>query len=115
MAASRKSIDSAAAPEDAGVVSVVVQRFNNSGIVSSVHYATTNGTAVAGVNYSNTFGTLLFGLGEVFKSISIPLIHNTNATGDLIFGVNLSSPVNAQLIAPSNTVVIIQDAEAGGS
>src|ERR1019366_320120 len=102
-------------PEDASPASIVVQRFNNTNIVSSVHYATTNGTALAGVNYVGAAGTLTFGVGEALKSISIQLIRNTNATGDLTFNVGLSSPVNAQLIAPSNTVVIIQDAEAGVS
>jgi len=101
-------------PETAGPASIVVQRFNNTNIVSTVYYATTNGTAMAGVNYSNTFGTLTFGLGESLKSIAIPLIVQSNVT-DLAFSVNLSSPVNAQLIAPSNTVVILQAAAAGVS
>jgi hypothetical protein len=100
-------------PEDASPANVVVQRLNNTNIVSSVHYATVDGTAVAGINYSNTFGTLTFAVGEVFKSVAVPLIHDTNVTGDLTFSVNLSSPVNAQLFAPTNSVVIIQDAEAG--
>ncbi len=101
------------APEDAGFVNVIVQRLYNFTPISSVNYATVNGTAVAGINYSNTFGTLNFTNGEVFKSISVPLVHDTNANGDLTFTLQLTSPVNAQIVAPSNTVVVIQDAEAG--
>ena len=99
-------------PENASPATVIVQRLNNINTVSSVHFATADGTAVAGINYSNTSGTLNFGLGETFKSISIPLINQTNVT-DLAFNVGLSSPVNAQLIAPSNTVVIVQASAAG--
>ena len=103
-----------AVPENSGTASIVVWRQNNTTNISTVHYATVDGTAVAGVNYSNTFGTLTFGVGEMFKSISIPLITKSNVT-DLAFGVSLFAPVNAQLIAPSNTVVILQGAAAGVS
>jgi len=105
------------APETSGFIGVTVLRVNNTNGVASIHYATVNGTgsnaALAGINYSNTSGTLFFNNGESLKSISIPLIHNTNVTGDLNFTVSLSAPTNAQVIAPSNTVVVVQDAEAG--
>ena len=110
------------APEDSGSVSIVVQRLNNTNIISTVQYATADGNAVAGysnavagINYSNTSGTLTFGVNEALKSITIPLIHDTNVTGDLAFNVRLFNVANAQLITPSNTVVVIQDAEAGVS
>ncbi len=101
------------APEDAGLVNVLVQRFNNTNITSSVHFATVDGTAVAGVNYSNTVGTLSFAPGEIVKSLTVPLMHNTNVTGDLMFNVALSSAVNAQVITPASTTIVEQDAEAG--
>jgi uncharacterized delta-60 repeat protein len=100
--------------ENAGSVSIVVERFNNTNIVSTVNYATANGTALAGVNYSNTFGTLTFGVDEAFKSVTIPLINQSN-TMDLFFDLSLSSPVNAQLVAPSNTVIDLQGSAAGVS
>ena len=98
--------------EAAGTASVVIERFNNLNIVSSVNFATVDGTAVAGINYSNTAGLLTFGPGEIFKSIGIPLINRSNIT-DVAFGVSLSNPSNARLIAPSNTVVIIQPSGVG--
>ena len=101
------------APEDSGVINIQVTRINNTNVVSSVHYATVNGTATAGINYSNTAGILTFGAGEVVKSLSVPLIHNTNATGDLTFNIGLSGAVNAQLLAPTTTTIVEQDAEAG--
>lgn len=101
------------APEDSGSANIAVQRLNNTSGVSSVNYATASGTAQAGVNYTTTSGTLTFTNGESLKVISVPLIDVTNVTGDLQFTISLSGPVGAQLTAPSNSVVIIQDADAG--
>lgn len=101
------------APENSGFVSVLVERLYNTNTVASVHYATVDGTALANVNYTPASGTLNFTNGETLKSLTIPLLNDTNVTGDLIFGVSLSSPVGAQLLSPSNTVVVVQDADAG--
>jgi uncharacterized delta-60 repeat protein len=102
------------AAENFSPANIVVERFNNTNIVSTVNYATTNGSAAAGVNYAKTVGTLTFGVGQMFGSIAVPLINQSNVT-DLAFGMTLSSPTNAQLIAPSNTVVILQGSAAGVS
>lgn len=101
------------APEDSGFANVVVLRLYNTNGTASVHYTTVDGTAFANVNYTPISGTLIFTNGETLKSLSIPVINNSLATGDLMFDVKLSSPVSAQLVAPSNTVVVIQDADAG--
>jgi hypothetical protein len=98
--------------EDQGAASIVVERWNNTSAPASVSYATTSGTAVAGINFSNTTGTLHFGVGEMFQSISIPL-YNRAETTNLLFGVSLSGPSGAQLITPSNTVVILEGSAAG--
>ena len=103
-------------PENAGPATVVVQRLNNTNLVSSVHIATADGTgtnaAHAGINYVATSSNLVFGVGEVLQSVSIPLINQSNVT-DLAFSVGLSNPGGAQLLAPSNTVVIVQASAAG--
>jgi uncharacterized delta-60 repeat protein len=100
--------------ENSGSVVVNVQRLYNTNSTITVNYGTVNGTAVAGVNYSATSGLLQFTNGETLKSITIPLLYNTNVTGDLKFTVQLSNPTGgAQLLAPSSTVVIEQDADAG--
>jgi uncharacterized delta-60 repeat protein len=100
--------------ETAGSVLLNVLRLNGTNSVTTVNYATTNGTAQAGVNYSNASGTLTFTNGESVKAIFISVMDNTNVTGDLNFKVNLSSPSSGtQIYSPSNTVVVIQDADAG--
>ncbi|MGA2246808.1 MAG: Calx-beta domain-containing protein, partial [Verrucomicrobiota bacterium] len=105
-------------PENAGVVNVVVERYNNTNVVSTVQYATTNGVgigaAIAGVNFSNTVGTLTFLPGASLASISIPLINQSNVMS-LTFGVNLFHPVNGFVVAPSNTVIVLEGSEAGVS
>jgi hypothetical protein len=100
-------------PENNGAVFVTVQRLYNTNISASVYFTTVDGTALSNLNYSASSGTLNFTNGETLKSLTIPLIYNTNVTGDLNFGVKLSNPVNGQLLSPSNTVVVMQDAEAG--
>jgi hypothetical protein len=80
----------------------------------SVNYSTANGTATNGVNYTAVSGTLTFAVGETLQSILVPLIDNTNMISDLTFTVSLFNPTNGtQLAAPSNTVVVVQAAQAG--
>jgi len=100
-------------PENSGVVSLAVQRLYNTNSTVTVQYITVNGTARASTNYTYTSGTLTFTNGEVLKSVSVPLIDYTNITGNLYFSVSLTNPVGAQLLSPSNSVVVLQDAETG--
>jgi hypothetical protein len=94
--------------------SVQVQCIGNLAGTVQVNYATTNGTAIAGVNYTAVSNTLTFTSGETLQAILVPLIADTNATGDLTFIINLSNPsLGTRLAAPSNTVVFVQDAQAG--
>lgn len=103
-------------PENAGVLNVLVARYDNTNISASVQYATTNGAGVnaafAGTNFVQTAGTLDFAPGVSLASITIPLINQSN-TMDRVFGVNLFNPVNGFVVIPSNTVVVLQGAAAG--
>ncbi|HZF01516.1 MAG TPA: Calx-beta domain-containing protein [Methylomirabilota bacterium] len=92
---------------------IFVQRIGSTTNVFQVNYTTTNGTALAGINYNATTGTLAFVSGEIQKTISVPLINNQLVT-NLTFGMKLSNPtVGAQLVAPSNAVVVLQAGAAG--
>ncbi len=100
--------------ETSGTVPVFVQRVGSTGASVSVNYATTIGTAQSGVNYTPVSGTLQFGVGESLKAISLPLIYDPAVTGDLNVNMQLSSPSAGTVLAsPSNSVVVIQDADAG--
>ena len=101
------------AVESAGFIQVNVQRVGNTNGVVTVNYATTNGTAIAGTNYQATSGLLTFFAGESAKSISVPLINNTNSVGNLFFTIGLANPSSGvKLLPQSMTTVIVQDAFA---
>ncbi len=102
------------APENSGFVTVTVMRNNMIG-TSSVTYGTMDGTAVAGTNYVSVGGVLTFADGQFSTNIIVPLIYDPMVTGDLKFTLGLFNPVGGQLIAPSVTTVIVQDADAGVS
>ena len=89
-----------------------VVRYNNTQGTATVTYATTNGTALAGVDYTASSGTLTFNDGVSQAAILVPLLRNTNATGDLQFTVGLANPSSAvQIGTPGVTTVILQDAD----
>ena len=100
--------------EKAGFVALNVQRQYSLNATNTVQYFTTDGTALAGVNYSSVSNTLTFYPGQSSKMIVVPVLDDTNVTGDVTFTVGLSSPSgSAQLMAPSVETVVVQDADAG--
>ncbi len=102
--------------ETNSVEPVFVQRIGNANSTFEVNYATADGTAVNGVNYSSVSGTLNFAVGETLKTVSVPLTYDPQVTGNLNFTMALSNPTaGAQLVAPSNTVIVLQDGDAGFS
>ena len=57
---------------------------------------------------------MTFNDGESIKAIDIPLLYDPRVTGDLTFMVRLLNPGSGAAIGlQSNTVVVIQDADAG--
>jgi hypothetical protein len=77
----------------------------------TVLYNTVNGTATAGTAVTNDYtaqtGTLTFAVGEITKTINIPILTdiNTSATTET-FTFNLNTPVNAT-ISQANTVITL--------
>lgn len=101
--------------ETAGSAVVFVQRVGATNSAFTVSYNTTPITAVPGTNYITTSGTLSFATNEILKSVSIPVLYDPQVTGDLLFGINLTTNAEsgAQLAYPSNALVVIHDADAG--
>ncbi|MCB9419753.1 MAG: hypothetical protein H6667_08110 [Ardenticatenaceae bacterium] len=71
----------------------------------TVDYATANNSATAGSDYTAVANTLTFSPGQTSKTISVPVIGDTNDEVDETFFVNLSNPTNAE----------IQDSQAIGT
>ncbi|MEI6197959.1 MAG: Calx-beta domain-containing protein, partial [Verrucomicrobiota bacterium] len=100
--------------ENTGVATVFVDRIGSTNGSFSVDYATTDGSAFNGTNYTAVGGTMTFNDGESIKGIDIPLIYDPLVTGDLNFTVSLLNPGSGAVIGLlSNTVVVVQDADAG--
>ena len=95
-------------------VPIFVQRIGGTNGSAQVNYSTTAGTALPGVNYNTISGTLTFVAGESLKAISLPLLYYPRVTGNLALTMHLTSPsTGASLASPSNSVVVVQDADAG--
>lgn len=75
----------------------------------TVNYATANGTATAGEDYTNTSGTLTFAAGTTSKTISVPIIGDTNVENNETFTVTLSNPSYATITTATATGTIIND------
>ena len=68
-----------------------------SGSTTSVNFSTADGTALAGLNYTAESGTLTFTPGQTTQTITVPVLDDTQALGNLTFTVNLTGPINATL------------------
>ncbi|MGO9269700.1 MAG: Calx-beta domain-containing protein [Terriglobia bacterium] len=77
-------------------------------------YFTRDGTALAGVKYVATNGTLVFANGETSKTIIVPIINDTNVTGNEVFSVVLTNATGgATFTGPTTVPVTIIDENVG--
>lgn len=63
----------------------------------SMRYQTADGTAKAGKNYVAAAGTLSFAPGETKKTIAITVLPDSAMVSDLVFSLQLSSPIEGVL------------------
>ena len=90
------SVSDASAAEGDSVVFTVSLSATSSQQVT-VDYATSDGTATAGEDYTATSGTLTFQAGETSKTISVPIIDDTEDDGGETFTLTLSNASGADL------------------
>ena len=99
-------IADATAAEASGALEFVVTASGAAAREMRVAYATRDGTATAGEDYTETQGTLVFAVGEVTKTIGVPVaMDSQDDEGFETLTVVLSGAVNATLA----------DAEATGT
>ncbi|MET0065253.1 MAG: Calx-beta domain-containing protein [Candidatus Thiodiazotropha sp.] len=104
--------------EDAGSLSITVQRNDGDMGAGSIDYATADSTAVAGSDYTSTSGTLSFADGQISASFSVPISNDSVSEGLESFVVTLSNPLSVSLGGVDYTEVQILDDEpvlSGGS
>ncbi len=107
------SDDSYTVLENAGALSITVNRLNGSSGVVSVHFATQDDTALAGVDYVAADETLTFIEGETSKQISLTIKDNDIINSDKTFRVELSDPTGGALLSiPNSADVTILDEES---
>ena len=100
-------IADATAAEASGALEFVVTASGAAAREMRVAYATRDGTATAGQDYTETQGTLVFAVGEVTKTIRVPVaMDSLDDEGFETLTVVLSGAVNATLADPEATGTI---------
>ncbi len=100
--------------ENAGSVTLVVQRLNDATTAVRVDFATVDGTATSGLKYTATNGTLAFAAGETNKVIVVPILNEGLVEGTKTFRVGLSNPSGGAVLGtPTNATVSITDNDTG--
>jgi dienelactone hydrolase len=100
--------------ENAGTVSLTVQRTNDTHTEVSVDYATADGTATNGLKYTATNGTLAFAVGETNQAIVVPILNEGFVEGLKTFTVTLSNPTGGAVLgAAASATVWITDNDTG--
>jgi urease beta subunit len=96
--------------ENGGSATITVTRTGGSNVSVTVHYATSDGTATAGSDYTAASGTLTFGVGEISKTFTVPILDDTLVEGNETVNLTLSNPTGgAALGNPTTATLTIVD------
>lgn len=79
----------------------------------SVSFTTRDGAATAGEDYRETTGELRFPRGVTTRTISVPVLGDTEDEGDEDFTVELSDPLGAGLAGASAQALVLDDDGTG--
>jgi hypothetical protein len=100
--------------ENAGAVTLTVQRTGDTNTAVSVDYATADGTATNGLKYTAVSGTLAFAAGQTNQVVVVPILSEGFVEGTKWFSVVLTNAVgDAVLGTPTNVTVSILDNDIG--
>ena len=102
--------------EDAGQLTVVVERAGGTSGSVEVQYETVeiSGGADDSSDFTTTSGTLSFAGGESEKSFTVNIIDDNDSGGDKKFQVRLKSPTGGSVLLVSSTDVTIKDDDISG-
>ena len=98
--------------EDAGTLSVTVNRTDGSDGRVTVDYATSGVSATPGQDFTSASGTLVFEDGQTSRTIQVPIIDDTDSEEDETFFINLSNPTGGATLGTSGTAVTILNDDA---
>jgi len=101
------SASSYSATQNAGAVTITVNRLSGSYGDVGVGYTTADGTAVAGRDYTAVTGTVRWANGDTSaKSFSVPISNATPFSGNRAFTVSLTSATGGASIGKANRATI---------
>ena len=98
--------------EDAGNLSVTVNRTDGSDGQVAVNYATSGVSATPGQDFTSTSGTLVFEEGQTSRTIQVPITNDTDSEEDETFFINLSDPTGGATLGTSGMAVTILNDDA---
>ncbi len=98
--------------ENAGTITITVNRTGVTTSTVGVNYATSNGSATVGADYTAASGTFTFNSGETVKTFTVPIANNTSTEGNRSFNIILSSPTGGTAIGTTSATVTINDDES---
>ena len=92
--------------EDAGNLTLTVNRSEGSDGIVSVKYTVAGVTASPGSDYTDTSDTLVFQDGDAAKNIVVPILDDTIFEGNETFTVTLSDPTGGATVGTTNQTVV---------
>ncbi|HKQ39443.1 MAG TPA: Calx-beta domain-containing protein, partial [Verrucomicrobiae bacterium] len=98
--------------ENGGAIDITIFRSVGTSGSGSVQFAAIPDTALAGQDFTPVSGTLNFGPGEIGKTFQVPILDDNLSDGNRTVFLQLSSPVNVGLAAPSTVMLSIVDNES---
>ncbi|MFM6307857.1 MAG: Calx-beta domain-containing protein, partial [Dolichospermum sp.] len=88
------------------VTAVTLTRSNGSDGAVSVRINLTNGTATAPSDYNNTAITVNFANGETSKTVTIPIVNDSQFETDETINLSLSNPQGGATLGTQTTAVL---------
>lgn len=109
----RWAVDATSADEDAGSLTLTLERNGSTAAVATVEFLTVEGTATADVDFTATSGTATFGIGVASAEVMVALINNPQSEPAETFQIMLQNPDpnNLLLHPPASVSVTIIDAQ----
>ena len=99
--------------ENAGSITVTVERTDGAAGEVTVDYQTINGTAIAGNDYTAASGTLTFADTVVSQTIQVALLNDSIAESEEDFTIQISNATGGAVIGTGNTAAItVTDSDA---
>ncbi|HEY9402457.1 MAG TPA: FG-GAP-like repeat-containing protein [Pyrinomonadaceae bacterium] len=90
--------------EDSGAATLTVQRTGLLSTAVSVNYRIVETTATLGADYTEISGTLTFASGETTKTLTLPILNDSEAESNELLVLQLSAPTGGAILGIPATI-----------